>query len=157
MIPQVGVRLHEANVFCTASVGRVYLIRYRRPTTVAIERQILADYELHRAAVAGHCLNLASFEHPPMPLPSVEVRAFWRASMRAGSGVDAVAAVFGGVLGASAAAVTNLLEHLLDPAFGIRYRVFTNVACAMEWFEEFGIGATHAEVDAQLAALARLP
>lgn len=153
----MGVRLHEPNAFCTAAVGRIYLIRYLVPTTVDVERRILADYERHRDSVGGHSLNLAIFQHPAMPLPPVDVRAFWRASMSAGSGVEAVATVFGGVGGASAAAVTSLLQHLFDPTLRIRVRVFTSAAPALEWFEEFGTHTTRAEANAELAALVQLP
>jgi hypothetical protein len=134
------------------------LVYYRRPTTVEIEIEVWDDYLGHRATLTDRSLNLVIFDHPAMPLPTVDVRAFWRKSMATGSGIEALAAVTSGFVGLTSAAITNLLEHMIDPAMELRARVFVKPKPAIAWLASFGLGADAvADVSAQLEALAELP
>jgi hypothetical protein len=150
----VRVRVHEPGLVSTAACGRVYLICYQQLTTVAIEQRIWADYLVHREAVGGSTLVLARVDHAPLPLPSVEVRAVWRASMEHSPGVLGFAVLGRGFVGLASAALTNLLEHLVDPLYGIRFRVFTGAEPAIAWLGEVApLAASEAELCATLEAL----
>jgi hypothetical protein len=153
----VRVRVHEPGLVSTAACGRVYLICYRQLTNVATEQRIWADYLRHREAVGGSTVVLTRIDHAPLPLPSVEVRAVWRSSMAASPGVLGFAVIGHGFVGLASAALTNLLEHLVDPVYGIRFRVFTGADPAIAWLSEVApLDASAAEIRATLEALSAL-
>ena len=149
MIPH----LHEPGRVSTTSCGRVFIICYQQPTSVALEERVWADYLRHREGWPEGTLVLCSAE-ASLPLPDVEVRAYWRESMRAGSGVLGFATINRGFVGLAGAAMTHLLEHLVDPIFGIRFRVFTQTEPAIEWLADVApLDASEAELNQALARL----
>jgi hypothetical protein len=147
-------RLHEPGVYATAQCGHVFVIYYGVPTTLERERRIAADYLAHCGAVGGRCGILAVNDGPLLPLPPIEVRAHWRQFLAGTRSVDAVALVARGLIGIAGAAMINLLEHVMDPAFGVPLKAFVETEAAIAWLAsttEFGTSAT--ELLEQIAAL----
>jgi hypothetical protein len=153
----VVVQLHEPGAYSTAKVGRLYVIHYRVVTTVATEQRIWDDYQIHCEQFSGRTPVLASSEHPLLPMPAVDVRKFWRGSLATGYGVEAIAVISRSFVGLAAAAMTNLLEHLVDPRLGTPFRVFSKPASAVAWLATFDLQAREAEISAQLEILLGLP
>jgi hypothetical protein len=151
-------RLHEPGEIATAQIGRMFAIHYRVPTTLAHERRIAADFLDHCHATGDRGVILSINDAPLLPLPPLEVRAHWRKFLAETDRVVAVAAVARGLVGVAGAAMTNLLEHVVDPAFGVPLRVFTEPRGAVAWLASFiELGISEAECLEQLEQLRRQP
>lgn len=128
-----GEHIGEPGEFGTAAVGRVFIIHYRVQTTLERERSIAAAFVEHCRAHSGRGVILAVNDAPLLPLPPVDVRAHWREFMRDTASIDAVALISSGLAGLAGAAMTNLIEHVMDPAFGVPLRIFTDSGSAIAW------------------------
>jgi hypothetical protein len=154
----VGVRIHEPDGFTTAAIGRVFVVRYRVAPTLAGEQRVRADYQDHCDVQGGPTGFLTISEHPPLPMPPVEVRAYWRQSLASGHGIEAFASVSSGFVGLAAAAISNLLEHLIDPGLGIPFRIFNKPAPAVMWLQKHAeLGVTASSVIEQITAMRAMP
>jgi hypothetical protein len=152
----VTTRIHDPGHFTTAQIGRVFVIHYPVQTTLERERRIAADFLDYSRTCGGRGVVLAILDCPLLPLTPVEVRAHWRQFLVETASVAAIAAVAHGLVGVAGAATTNLLEHVIDPAFGVPLRVFLNPSAAISWLASFTeLGISHAELLEQIAQLRR--
>jgi hypothetical protein len=150
----MAVRTHEPDRFTSATIGRVMVVRYRVMPNLPDAQQVYADYQDHCRALGGRTGFLTVSEHPALPMPPVEVRAYWRESLVSSYGVEAFASVSSGFVGLAAAAVSNLLEHLIDPGLGIPFRVFSSPTPAVTWLEKHvELGMSTGEILEQIKSL----
>jgi hypothetical protein len=147
-------RILEPGVYGTAQSGRVFIIYYRIQTTLERERRLAAAYLEHCRAIGTRGVILAVNDGPLLPLPPVEVRAHWRQFLAETRNVDAVALIARGLIGLAGAAMINLLEHVMDPAFGVPLRAFIEPDAAVRWLAANAeLGTSAADLLAQVAAL----
>jgi hypothetical protein len=89
-----------------------------------------------------------------LPLPPIEVRAHWRQFLAGARSVDAVALVARGLIGIAGAAMINLLEHVMDPAFGVPLKAFVELEAAVNWLAStIELGTSAADLLEQVAVL----
>lgn len=150
-----ATRIHEPGQFATAEVGRVFVIHYREQTTLEREQRIAADFLEHCRLHGGSAVILAVNDGPLLPLTPVEVRAHWRQFLVEKTGrVIAIAAVARGLVGVAGAAMTNLLEHVIDPAFGVPLRMFVEPRAAVRWLASIAeLGVSEDELLEQVQRL----
>jgi hypothetical protein len=128
----VAIRVHVPGHLVTAHVGRVHLLRYPDTITLEIAMQAQEDYAKFAREQGGAPGPLLMIVERPFPMPSMDVRSYWRGVAKDPPGFEAIALVVGGVVGLMAAAVTHLGEQLVA-VLGVRFRTFTEPFDAADW------------------------
>lgn len=124
-------RLTVPGQLVNASVGRVHITRYLTTISLEAAKASQADYEAHCERVGTPRTPIIIISDQPLPLPSVEVRTYWRQAA-VNSGFEAIGLVTSGVVGLMAATITHFAEQLVA-VLGVRIRSFKNGDDAAQW------------------------
>ena len=143
MIPRVSVPGLR-----TGLVGRVFLIHYSEKITLPLCQQAQLDYE--QLCADGEALPMLMIVDHPLPMPSTEVRRYWRAAAKRPPGFELIALVAPPLRGLMVAAANHLADQLIA-VFGVRIQVFIDREPATQWLCEHSECGLEAE---ELAAAA---
>ena len=116
------------------SAGRVHMTRYMDSLSLELAHAAQADYHEHLAGLGGEATPIVMIADRPLPLPNLELRAYWR-EIAVESDFEALALIVTGAVGLVSMAAVHL-GGLLVEVSGIHFRSFNQGDDAARWLVE---------------------